>query len=445
MTPQEFSQKIKAKHPQYSSIPDEILAQRMLEKFPQYKNQVNFGEIKTEVTVKDEEEMPTPPAKAPDDLLTKASNFTDKTFGKASQILFGSTSKTVGSMIASTIKEVQEKPEEAEKLRKENITPGNIAWTAIELYPGGGFVTKALKKLPGGEVIAKSLLKLPEGLKKQAIKQYSEALGATTKELKSITGKVVPELLDRGISGGLEKIEKISEVGVEEGSKLIKLAESKIPEAAKQKVAPLLEKASKLRNRYIIEGKVLDQSAVDAVDKVVESISQFGHEIPDNTLLKIRRVLDRSVSLANKNFTKDEGLSLATEAKEGIANTIRGILNDRYKDLGKANKEFNLWNNTGKIVQATLERRSSQTGGISKQIIPAIFGGVGLAGGGGIPAIIGYFGSQKALQLLNSPAYKTLSAVQKNKLANYLISGKIKSATLYTAKLLDYIKNGLSQ
>lgn len=445
MTPQEFSQKIKAKYPQYSSVPDEVLAQKMVEKYPQYKEQVNFGEVKTTVAVNNTEEQPLVVEKKPEDLLSKAANLTDKTFGKVADILYGSTGKTVGGMIASNIKEIQGKPKEAQKIRQKSITPGNIAWTAIELYPGGGILTDVLKKMPGGEVIAKALTKLPEGLKKQAIKQYSEALGATTKELKVKTAKVVPDLLEKGIYGGLEKLDKISEEGMKAGGEMIALAESKIPQEAMQKVYPLLEKAARLKNRYIIDGKILDQGAVDAVDKVVESISQFGHEIPDNTLLKIKRVLDRSVSLANKNFTKDEGLSLATEAKEGIANTIRNILNERYKDLGKANKEFNLWNNTAKIVQATIERRSSQTGGLTKQIIPAIFGGVGLAGGGGVPAVIGYFGSQKTLQLLNSPAYKTLSAVQKNKLANYLISGKVKEAALYTAKLLDYIKNGLSE
>ena len=42
MTPQEFSQKIKAKYPQYTSVDDTVLAQKMIAKYPQYQSQVNF-------------------------------------------------------------------------------------------------------------------------------------------------------------------------------------------------------------------------------------------------------------------------------------------------------------------------------------------------------------------------------------------------------------------
>lgn len=43
MTPQEFSQKIKAKYPQYANVDDVVLAQRMIEKYPQYASQVKLG------------------------------------------------------------------------------------------------------------------------------------------------------------------------------------------------------------------------------------------------------------------------------------------------------------------------------------------------------------------------------------------------------------------
>lgn len=38
MNPQEFSQKVKAKYPEYAQVPDDVLAQKVVEKYPQYKS-----------------------------------------------------------------------------------------------------------------------------------------------------------------------------------------------------------------------------------------------------------------------------------------------------------------------------------------------------------------------------------------------------------------------
>jgi hypothetical protein len=198
---------------------------------------------------------------------------------------------------------------------------------------------------------------------------------------------------------------------------------------------------STLRNEFIVNGKILDEGAVKAIDNVVGVITQYGKSIPDAQLIKIRRVLDKSVDIANKNFTKDEGLTLATQAKEGIANTIRNTLNTAHPNLGVANKEFSLWSDVEKIVEATLARRSTQSNGITRFIAPLIGGGAGFASGGTTKAVVGYFATDAAIRLFQSPAYKTISAVNKNKLAEYLASGKIKEALVLTSKLISGIRN----
>ena len=43
LTPQEFAQKIKAKHPQYKDVDDLELTKKMIEKYPQYKDKVNLS------------------------------------------------------------------------------------------------------------------------------------------------------------------------------------------------------------------------------------------------------------------------------------------------------------------------------------------------------------------------------------------------------------------
>lgn len=375
-------------------------------------------------------------------LLQKADNLVVNTLGKASDFMFGSTSKTAGTMIASTILEAQGKTKAAQKLREQNFTPTNAAFTALEIYPGGGFVSKYLKKIPGGQVIAEAFNKLPEKMKASAIKQYSEGLGATTNVLKSKTAKVVHQLLEQKVTGSLNKINKLANQKLLTSSEAIKKAENIIPVFKKQAVEPIIERASKLRNAYIVNGKILDDGAVKSIDNVVSSITQFGKEIPETQLVKIKRILDKSVALANKNFTKEEGLTLAAEAKQGIVNTIRNVLNSSNPKLGEANKVFTLWKNVDDITSATIKRRSTQNNGITRFLGPLLgAGGVGAASGSVVKSAIAYFATDGAIRLFNSPAYKTISAVQKNQLAKYLESGKLKEAIFLTSKLLAGIKN----
>lgn len=440
MTPEEFSAKIKEKNPSLQAVDDYELAMKVIKANPGMKSMVDFSVARP--TPKTVEQYQSPVAKEPS-LFDKTSKAFESVLKPASDFMTGSLSKTIGTAISAPILEFQGKHQQAEKLKKENITPGNIAFTALEMYPGGGFVTSALKKVPGGNAIAKILTEhVPEGLREQAVKQYSEALGATTKELKAKTAKVSPELLKRGVSGGLQSLKSGAEQKLISAGDAIKKAGDNIPLFSKSKVKPLVDRANTLRQSYIVDGKVFDEGAVKAIDDAVTKITQYGKEIPDTSLLKIRRLLDRSVAVANKNFTKDEGLSLSTEVNQSIANSIRGLLNTKHPKLGAANKEFSLWSDVSKIVDATLERRSTQGSGLTRFVGPLLGAGAGAAATGDVvKGAVAYFATDAAIKLFQSPAYKTISSVNKNKLADYIASGKIKEATLLTSKLLNGLKN----
>lgn len=136
---------------------------------------------------------------------SKKSDLFDKTIGTASQFLFGSTGKTVGSLITKGIggaasiygditnnKEASEFGKKLQNIKEPGIT--DKLFTIIELYPGGGFVTNALKKIPGGEQVAKYIAEtVPEALRAKAVEQYTKILQPTTNKLKAISEKTVPE------------------------------------------------------------------------------------------------------------------------------------------------------------------------------------------------------------------------------------------------------------
>ena len=413
----------------------------------------------------------------PKKTLGKIAEFGEKTFGRASG-LFKTFGKTAGTLVGSfgeqtekftRPKELEQKidPALAQKLKEqglsdeairqkllvkperafkpEEITKADIAFTALEIYPGGGFVSQLLKKIKGGEILATGfnnlLNKIPANLRESAVKQYSEALGATTLKLKSKTAKVVPELLERK-----EKIISLGKISQKAKDIMgtvgesIKAIERKLPQEKMTAVKPLISGLKKMINRHIVDGKIVNSNAVSATIDTMKIITQFGDKISTRSLIKVRRLLDDSIALANKDFTKSEGLTMTMKAKEKLANTIRKELAKDLPDLAKVNREFSLWSNVSKVVDATIARRATQTGGLTRQIATIAGAVAGIPGGVG-KVILGGLAGRGVVKLLQSSAYKTISAINKKRLADLIASGDIKKASFFASKLLAGLKN----
>src|SRR5574337_1042327 len=80
---------------------------------------------------------------------------------------------------------------------------------------GGGTPQEAKGAAEGGAIgqpiaegIGAALPLLAGGLKKVAVSQYQRALSPTTKINKTITQKIAPEMIDRGVHGSLEGIQE---------------------------------------------------------------------------------------------------------------------------------------------------------------------------------------------------------------------------------------------
>jgi polyhydroxyalkanoate synthesis regulator phasin len=387
-------------------------------------------------------------------------NFEDKFMKPASNFLFGSFGKVAGSLAVENVSSGagvlgeatgNEKLKEFSQTHKgamEDVTATDAVFAVIEVFPGGGFVTKALKGLPGGAAIAKTLAAMPEKMKAKAVEQYAVALGATKEHLKKQTAKVVPELLDRGVHGSLDKIKNIASDMGEAAGKAVGEASKKLSDKATESTKPFIESLAKMRDKYVDGNKIINSEAVKAIDDAVEIIGQYGSEISQKSLQKIKGVLDEAVSIANKSFTKTDGLSAGAKAKEKLSNTIREFLSKSNPELASANKEFTLWKRVEDIVEATLSRKSTQTGGLSKLIVPTIGGGAGFASGDSFTdrlqkAVVGAVGVKAALKVTQSAQYKTWIAVNKNKIAEYMARGDERGLLVFLSKFIAGIKNNL--
>lgn len=411
----------------------------------------------------------------PKSVLDKLSNIGDKTFGKAADFLYSPVGKTVGSLVVDLGQNLEKvtRPQESqqtldralydrlkkqgksdEEIKKqytvdipdmvENIKPTDIAFTALALYPGGGFVTKYLKKLPGGTKTLEYISKLPEKAKAKAIEQYASIFNATSKESKALVKETVPELVVRGekVSSISNLVEKAELKATNYGEQITKYF-NELPADAKEQTKPILDKLNVLKNKYIIDGKIIRPEAVNAIDKTMEKISQFGNEISTESVRKMRQIFD-------EHFDVSKGLddisAYTKKAERAAADAIRAEFAKNRPDLAKLNKEFTFWKSVQDLAIYSSEKAKSK---FSKNISSIIGGATGFSLGEGFGGktsgtIIGAWLGTKAIDIMRSPAWKTFSAVEKNKLADAIIKGDLENINLLVGKLSAGIGNQIT-
>lgn len=375
----------------------------------------------------------------------------------AGDFLYGSTAKVIGGAITSGIgsgmdlygratgnEEVQAMGEKLADRPEttEGMNPVDLGFAIMEMYPGGGLATKTLKKIPGGEKIVAWMAKLPAKLRTQAIEEYIRALGPTTTKLKKVAQEVAPDAVDRGLvftstdSLAQKAAGKVDEVG----GKLSDFWES-IPEGTRIKTAPALEALDKFAQKYIVEGKVIKPQAVEAIDTVRQTIAAFGDDISAKSARKMRQIFDEA-----KDFTKDEVKSFLEKAEREAANAFRGELAKDIPDLAKLNAEFHFWSSMKEVADATKTRVAGQSKGLIRALSGIAGGSIGASQGEGIGdkaqnTVLYAIAGTKAIDLIRSPAWRTISATKKAALANALAKGNFSAVPVLFGKMLSGVRN----
>lgn len=446
----DLGQKVKAKYPQYSDLSDLEVGQKMKAKFPDAYG--DFSEITSS--------QPSTPMSQPkqigiaEKVLKKASDVSEATFGRAADTLFGSTGKAVGGLITSGIgsakvlagqasgnQNLVQSGKKLEQSGSEQITPGNIAFTALELYPGGGAISKNLKKLPGGNLIAEYISKLPDKAKNTAIKLYAEALAPTTNVTKKQAGKIVPELISRKVTGSLPGILKKATTEVEEfGTKIGDFIE-KLPQDKKVVIKPLIDTIENYKNNFVVDGVVTEPQAIQVADSLLDVVKKFGDKTNNQNLIRLRRIWDEQIA-KRKGFEKsvDQITSFGLEVKKEASNSIRNILAKENPDLALLNKEFSFWKNVQDVVGATVQRTKGQSGRLRERIGAGVGAMVG-ATTGPIGAVIGTETGRILTRIFNSARYKTNKAVLSNRITKALLEGKVDVLSTILKEVTVGVKN----
>lgn len=402
------------------------------------------------------------PSKAPvnkESFIDKAEKIRDTVIGKPADFLFGSTAKTVGGTILSNVGSTKEllgkTPEEKDlgrRLRErgeEEITPTNIAFTALELFPGGGQLGKYLSKIPGGAKVASGISNftktLPSKLRGGAIEQFRQVLGATTKEAKRTAERVAPGLAERKITA-LSR-ESLQRKATEQTSKVGAAVEETIeaiPKGTSLKTQPIIESIEKTKQGFTVKGVVVEPGKLEVANKLQDIVKKLGDELDTDNIIKLRRVWDETIRKSGKGFGLNPKDAFSLEVKKVATNKIRNELAKEVPELAVINKEFAFWKGVKDTITGTVERTAGKKS-FTQQQAGALGAAAGFIKGGAGVAVLAGVAAKNLIKLTSSTAWKTMSAKKKTQLAEAIESGSTKKINEVLKRLLAGVKNIVDQ
>lgn len=308
----------------------------------------------------------------------------------------------------------------------------------IERAQGGSGVGGAIAGA-AGPLVAKLGEMVAPGIRKLAETQYGRALNATTKPLKAESRKVVPQLLDRQVWGTLPGLaEKGATRSAEAGKALRKAYKGAADAGVKSRTAPVIKALEEAKGRFYAmndAGEAISTNpvAVAKLEAMQELVGKFGEKVRPDQLWTLRKSIDDIIK-AGGGF----GAELTPGTTKALQREARMAL---QKELSKAapnieelNAKFSLWKGLENVAKATIDRKTGQAGIVEFGLRTGVGGGLGLLLGGGDPD----WGTAGALlgAITKHPLYRTVSAVEKARLAHAMAHSNSASVASVLSRLL---------
>jgi hypothetical protein len=325
---------------------------------------------------------------------------------------------------------------------------------------GGDPVATAIGTVAGaaGPILEAKAAPAAKWLSESAAKQYSRVLNATKQGNKWLSkNEVAPGLIERGVKAmtmeGLQtKIgKKLAGVGtaigdawdaLPAGSKVglddITAAMDKnaadaftIPNAAGQATpkGPLAEAGLK----HIEDLKNTLTSFAEADPKTGKML------VPVEKIRSLRQYYDRIAAKAGRYQGQALADESVAEAHGMAADAIRDELAKQYPNIDVLNKEFHFWKDASKVVGDTIMRREGQAKPLGRKLFGAAGGAAGLVTGGVQGLMLGKVAGESLEAALTSPAWNTVNAVWKDRLAKSLATGNRGATEFWIQKIVKGI------
>lgn len=262
-------------------------------------------------------------------------------------------------------------------------------------------------------------------------KQYAQALGATTVANKQLSEKIVPELIKRRVSGSREAIAELADKKIAESGAALDAALANVPKGTAADVGGVLNHLQQLKRQYVVPSNtpgvntIVDQAAYNNLGELQKIVATTKPTF--ESVRRLRQILDEQVTKGDKTFGRTISEGSKIDATREAANAIRSELAKVAPDVAKVNKEFSFWKNVDRVVNATIDRTKAQAQPLGQQIAqgiatPAVIAGA-LTGGTGGSIAAGTAAAVALRRVVQSPQWRTWSAVQKDRLAEAIASG----------------------
>jgi hypothetical protein len=145
--------------------------------------------------------------------------------------------------------------------------------------------------------------------------------------------------------------------------------------------------------------------------------------IPAVKMRKLRQYFDEVTKEAGGFEGKNLSDKSVAAAHKMAADGIREELAKFYPDIAKINKEFSFWKDLSQVVDDTIVRKTGHGPGLGATVMKGAAAAGGMASGGVGGAVVGAQTMGTLQRAMNSTAWRTVSAVQKDRLANAIAKG----------------------
>lgn len=282
-----------------------------------------------------------------------------------------------------------------------------------------------------------------EALRSSAENHIEQVLGATTKKLKSIASdKVVPGILDRGLTANTREglSQQASEGVAKHGADVAQGIQAATESGQTVPVQPIIERLEGLKSHpdYTLTSKATGevtaqrQAPIDQIDEVQGILRKYGDAITPEDLVGVRRFIDDAVAKKKMAFLADDTKGYEAHAQEGAANVLRDTINSQFPEVAAANKEYSFYKNLQNVIDATIQRKASQSGIVSEGVKMARGGGAGAIVGGAVAGptgvVVGGTLGRLAEAVHDSTAYRTRMAGLQTDIAGWLDKSRTGSA-----------------
>jgi hypothetical protein len=287
-------------------------------------------------------------------------------------------------------------------------------------------------------------------LRESGKREYAQVLGATTKGNKLRSERLVPEMIDRGIvSPTLKGLSERANAEAATAGQAITDAFDNLPQGSRVGLGPIaaaLEKgaldAFTVENpqtgaRVPMSGEA--ERGLGHIAEINKSLEKIAEVDPQTGEMYLSAGNARRVRQFYDQVTKDaggfEGKNLSDKsiagAHEMAADAIREELAKNFPDIAKMNKEYSFWKDAARVVDDTLVRKQGQAKGLGKKIAGAAGAAGGFGTGGLAGAVVGKVALESLESIVSSPAWRTISAVTKDRIADALSKGNRGAAEHY--------------